>query len=1170
MPAHLAERILRERPSIEGERRIVTVLFADAVGSTPIAEQLGEEEMYQLMRGCFSRMIEAIHQYEGHVVQFTGDGIMAVFGAPIAHEESERRAVAAALRLQGSLEDYACEVRHRHAVECRFRVGLNTGPVVVGRISDALEMDVTAIGDTVNIAARMQQMADPGAIYLAENTHRAVQDFFECEPLGALTVKGKAQPVKIYHAIRERPPRTRFEVATTRGLAPLAGREPELDTLVRYLSRAQEGGGQVVFVSGDAGIGKSRLLLEFRRQVADTGTTWVQGQCSAHRKGIAFLPLIDIVRAVFGVVENDHEARVISLIDQGVSAWGSQARRCAPYLRYLLGVDPGDPAVIDLDPRVRRGRIFDCLRTLLAEEGSRRPLVVAIEDLHWIDPISERSLAVLLDAVPTVPVLIVLTFRRGRTHALGERPYFNRLALQPLPEAESFALIRHVFGTAAVPEGLSQLIAGKAEGNPFFIEELIRSLMESGIVTSHADAPRLNRPIGEIRLPSTVGDVILSRIDCLGANAKTTIQMASVIGREFAVRLLNRVAGTATGVEDTLSGLDALDLIHMMEKSVEPTYAFKHALTQEVIYSTLLSERRRELHRRVGAALEELYAGDRIVELYETLARHYDEGAAWEKAVDYLARAGRKAATSFASQDALRYYTRAREVCAELKDSPLAASLASALERTTRTVDVGASREEGRFLEKIRDVVGADGCHESAYSRALYRRDASFLNAEPLAIVAPRSVEELAAIIRECRRFEIPFTPRGAGTGIAGGAVPLGPERRPLVVSLSRLDAILSLDPDQRLAWVEPGVLNVRLSEAAAPYGLRYAPDPSSQVACTLGGNVATNAGGAHCLAYGATSNHVLALELMDADGALHTFGSTAPEWNGYDLRGVSVGSEGTFGFVTKACLRLLPVPPVSKTVLFGFPTLRVAAQAVTAIIERASAPAALEIMDAAAVRLVEDYCHAGYPRGAGAVLLTEFEGLRHEVEMGATVAQEAAREEGSNWMRIAESDDERSALWKGRKAVAGALAQLVPEYYLHDVVVPRSRLADVVDEVGRIVEDERVTAVNVHHAGDGNLHPMLLFDRSEPGAADRVFSAGRRIVAAAIAAGGVLTGEHGIGIEKRDFLCEVLKADDLDAQLRVRRAMEPTGLANPGKVLPAPSSCGDRPVRLIPEGAWV
>ncbi len=474
------------------------------------------------------------------------------------------------------------------------------------------------------------------------------------------------------------------------------------------------------------------------------------------------------------------------------------------------------------------------------------------------------------------------------------------------------------------------------------------------------------------------------------------------------------------------------------------------------------------------------------------------------------------------------------------------------------------------LIDRLREILGDEGLVASEYGRAMYRSDAGFLNAEPLAVCLPSDAEQVRGVVRACADHSAGFTPRGAGTGLAGGAVPLN---ETVVIGLGRMNRIRRIDERSRRAWVEPGVENLTLDRAARRHGLRYAPDPSSGIASTIGGNVGTNAGGAHCLAHGVTSWHVLALDLVDASGELRRLGSPAPEANGYDLRGVVVGAEGTLGVVTQICVRLVPVPPRVKTLLLSFDRLRGAAEATSGIIARGCVPVALELMDQAAVRLVEDFAGAGYPTEAGAILLVEFEGLEHEVEEGVEIAVEEAVRRGGG-VRTAADEEERRKLWKGRKAIAGAMAKVAPDYYLHDVVVPRTRLADVLDRVMEIAADEGVEVVNVLHAGDGNLHPLILFDRRREGELERVFACGERIVEAALEAGGVLTGEHGVGLEKRDFLYsnpDVMMPEELDLHARVREALEPTGLANPGKKILHRSSGVEagRP-SLVPQGTWL
>jgi glycolate oxidase len=410
-----------------------------------------------------------------------------------------------------------------------------------------------------------------------------------------------------------------------------------------------------------------------------------------------------------------------------------------------------------------------------------------------------------------------------------------------------------------------------------------------------------------------------------------------------------------------------------------------------------------------------------------------------------------------------------------------------------------------------------------------------------------------------------PFVARGSGTGLAGGATPIDD---PLVIVTTHMNRVLEVDVESRVAWVEPGVLNLDLSREVAPLGLHYAPDPSSQQACTIGGNVATNAGGPHCLSAGVTSAHVLALDVVLPDGSIARLGGLEPDRPGLDLRGAFVGSEGTMGIATRIAVRLQPNPPEVRTLLLDFTSTADAAATVSAVIAAGIIPSALEMMDARITRAVEDFCGAGYPRDAEAVLLVELDGLRAGVEAATATIDEIGRAHGARNVRVAIDPAERALLWKGRKSAFGAIARIKPDYYLHDAVVPRTRLLEVLQQVYAIAADHDLIVVNVFHAGDGNLHPILVFDAREPGVWDRVHGAGDAIVRACVAAGGVLSGEHGIGLEKREFMPLVFDADDLDAQARLRDAFDPDGRANPQKVLPAGSRCGE--AMRVPEGAWV
>jgi glycolate oxidase len=447
----------------------------------------------------------------------------------------------------------------------------------------------------------------------------------------------------------------------------------------------------------------------------------------------------------------------------------------------------------------------------------------------------------------------------------------------------------------------------------------------------------------------------------------------------------------------------------------------------------------------------------------------------------------------------------------------------------------------------------------------LYARDAGVSEGRAVAVCWPRTADEIASAVRIARRHHRPFVARGSGTGLAGGATPLDDA---LVIVTTQMNRILDVDPAARVAWVEPGVLNLDLSRAVSHLGLHYAPDPSSQQACTIGGNVATNAGGPHCLASGVTSAHVLAVDVVLADGERARLGTLCPDEPGYDLRGCFVGSEGTMGIATRVAVRLTPNPPAVATMLCAFDSIDAAAAAVTGTIAGGVLPAALEMMDARITAAVEDFVGAGYPRDAQAVLLVEVDGLAGGVATQVEAVREIATDHGAVSVRVAADDAERALLWKGRKSAFGAIARIAPDYYLHDAVVPRTRLVEVLRGVYDIADAHDLVTMNVFHAGDGNLHPLIVFDRREPGVWDRVYDAGNEILTMCIEAGGVLTGEHGVGVEKRDLMPLLFTPDDLDAQARLRDAFDPTGAANPMKVLPRGSRCGE--LQRVPEGAWI
>ncbi len=452
--------------------------------------------------------------------------------------------------------------------------------------------------------------------------------------------------------------------------------------------------------------------------------------------------------------------------------------------------------------------------------------------------------------------------------------------------------------------------------------------------------------------------------------------------------------------------------------------------------------------------------------------------------------------------------------------------------------------------------------------RSVTARDASlFSDGVSGPVCFPLTVQDVQSIMRIAVAHDRGVVPRGSGTGLAGGAIPLG---APIVVSLTRMNRILEVDLDNRVAWVEPGVINLDLTKHLTPLGFHFAPDPSSQQVCTIGGNIANNSGGPHCLAYGITDAHIVAIEVVLADGEVVMLGGLEAEPSGLDLRGAFVGGEGTLGIITRAAVRLAPNQPAVRTLLLSFDSIRDAASTVSAVIASGIVPAALEVMDQRITVAVENFVGAGYPRDAAAVLLAEVEGLHAGTEIDATRIEEIGKANGATRVRTAESEEERQLLWKGRKTAFGAIAQIAPDYYLHDTVVPRSSLADVLEQVYEIADRHDVIVMNVFHAGDGNLHPLLVFDGREPGVLDRVRLAGEEIMRASLAVGGVLTGEHGIGIEKQRFMGEMFSDADLDHQNHLRRGFDPDCRANPGKVMPEGHSCADiQALRSVPSEVW-
>ncbi|MFQ5946329.1 MAG: AAA family ATPase, partial [Anaerolineae bacterium] len=623
---------------------------------------------------CFELITAEVHRFEGTINQYTGDGVMALFGAPIAHEDSPRRAVHAALGIQRVLRDYSAELQAERGLALQMRMGINTGPVVVGRIGDDLRMDYTAVGDTTNLAARLQQIARPGSVFVSEATHKMITGFFETLDLGEVPVRGHA-PVRAFEVLRGRGRRARLDVAAERGLTPLVGQQRQLSMLLDLFQEVKAGRGQVVFISGEAGIGKSRLVLEFRRALAQGGEVviWLDGRCISFGQSIPFLPVIDQLRENFRIEELDGEPEIIAKIEHGMRQMG-ELEPHIPYIRSLLAVDPGDPALSAMAAPARRRKMFDACRALALRGAKLKPLVFVFEDLQWVDTSTVDYLRSLMDSVAGVPLMLILTYRVGYTPPFGSRSFHTTLTLHALSEAESLTMAGHILGTERFPEDLKTALMDKAEGVPLFVEEVAKTLLDLGILRRDNGGYRMVKGIGAVSVPDTIQAIIMARLDRLGEDGKRAVQLASVIGRQFLVRLLERIAGLTGQLEGLLGELKALEIIYEQGLLPEPAYVFKHAVIQDVAYNSLLRQRRSEVHRAVGHAIEELYA-DRLEEHYGELTHHYFHGQVWDKAFEFASKAADKARAIFANREAIHFYTQALEASAKVSPPPNHAEL---------------------------------------------------------------------------------------------------------------------------------------------------------------------------------------------------------------------------------------------------------------------------------------------------------------------------------------------------------------------------------------------------------------------------------------------------------------------------------------------------------------
>jgi class 3 adenylate cyclase/tetratricopeptide (TPR) repeat protein len=668
-PQHLADKILTARAALEGERKQVTVLFADIKSSMEVFARRDPEAAQDLFDPVLERMIEAIHRYEGTVNRVMGDGIMALFGAPIAHEDHAVRACYAGLRMQETVKRYADEVQRSHGEAVSIRVGINSGEIVVCAIGNDLHIDYTVVGQTANLAARLEQMAQPGSVLTTSATLQLAEGYVEVKSLGSVPVKGLADPLQIYEVAGAGAARTRLEVAAKRGLTRFVGRDVELERLRRVQKLAAEGRGQVVAIVGEAGIGKSRLVREFLRSQSTTGWLVLESKSASYGRATPYLPVVELLRDYFKINVHDSTQSIRERVSRILALDASLQDAIPPLLDLLESLDRDDP-FRSLDLVQRRQATHQAVVRLLLSESRVRPVIAVFEDLHWNDTLSLGLLDELVVVAHDAQLLLVVSFRPEYRCEWKHRPNYLELNLDPLASEGLAEFLQALLGSDESLSILKSFLVERSGGNPFFVEEIVQRLVDTAVLKETRGSYRLAKPFSSTEVPATVRDVLAARIDALPVTDKHLLEEAAVIGHEVPFALLHAICGVA---EDQLRGpldnLQASEFLYSTQLFPDLQYRFKHSLTHDVTYSGVLHERRREIHARVVNAMEQLYA-DRLGEQVERLADHAERGAIWDKALDYLQRSAVKAYSRLANTDAARFFERALTVLKKLPETP--------------------------------------------------------------------------------------------------------------------------------------------------------------------------------------------------------------------------------------------------------------------------------------------------------------------------------------------------------------------------------------------------------------------------------------------------------------------------------------------------------------------
>ena len=668
-PKHLAEQILTSRGALEGERKQVTILFADLKGSMELLAERDPEEARKLLDPVLERMMEAVHRYEGTVNQVMGDGIMALFGAPLAHEDHAVRGCYAALSMQEAVSRYGDDLQRLRGVPVQIRVGLNSGEVVVRSIGSDLRMDYSAIGQTTHLAARMEHMARPGTTLLTADTLRLAEGYIQVKPLGPARVKGLDAPVEVYELQGVGRARSRLQAAAVRGLTRFVGRSAEVEQLQRALEQARAGHGQVVAVVGEPGVGKSRLFWEFTRSHRTAGCMVLESASVSYGKATAYLPVLELLKRYVKIEDRDDTRAIREKVTGKVLALDSALEDTISPLLGLLEALPAEHPFLSLDPTRRRQLTLDAVKRLFLRESHVEPLVLIFEDLHWIDAETQALLDGLVDSLPTTRVLLLVNYRPEYRHAWGSKTYYGQLRIDPLPVESADELLQSLLGPDPALGPLRRVLIERTEGNPFFLEESVRSLVETETLAGDRGAYRLTQAPTAIHVPATVQSVLAARIDRLPVEEKRLLQSASVVGKDVPLALLGAIAGMPEdALRRALTHLQAAEFVYEAHLFPDPEYTFKHALTHEVAYGSLLQERRRTLHGLIADHIERLYHG-RLAEQVERLAYHAQRGEQWDRAHGYWRQAGAKAQARSAYREAADCFEQALQTLGHLPES---------------------------------------------------------------------------------------------------------------------------------------------------------------------------------------------------------------------------------------------------------------------------------------------------------------------------------------------------------------------------------------------------------------------------------------------------------------------------------------------------------------------